>query len=157
MTTIQARIDDRALRARLQEIADEGKTLRPAMDAIGFALEQRIGLCFEDQASPWGASWAPLKPATLKRRRDEGREGVSILRDLNLLFGSLSYQATAKGVDVRIGAEDRPAAVHQFGSKDRGIPARPFLPIRPGGELDLPPDWYAEVMDVLASHLEGSA
>lgn len=156
MSTIRARIDDRALRARLQAIADEGKTLRPAMDSIGFALEQRIALCFEDQASPWGTPWAPLKPATLKRRRDEGRDGVSILRDLGLLLGSLSYQATAQGVDVRIGAEDRPAAVHQFGSS-RGVPARPFLPIRPDGRLDLPPDWYAEVMDTLAAHLEGSA
>lgn len=154
MTTISATIDDRRVRELLRRIVDQGQLIGPAMDSVGLTLTQRVALCFEDQRSPWGEPWEPLSDRTLKRRRDQGREGVSILRDWGVLLGSLSYQANYQGVDIRIGADDRPAAVHQFGSPEQNIPARPFLPVRAGDRVDLPAEWMTELLGVLASALE---
>jgi phage virion morphogenesis protein len=142
---------DAEVRRLLNAVVKRGERIGPAMDAIGFSLTNRIALCFAAQQSPWGEPWAPLDKKTLKRRRDQGRDGVSILRDTGELLGTLSYTAGYAGVDIRIGTTNRPALPHQFGTKH--LPARPMLPVRDNDQVDLPAPWRAEVLAVLNAHL----
>lgn len=155
-------LDDAAFRAVLDRLSAACADLSVPMDKIGFALSQRAQLSFVDQHDPWGGAWAPLAPATLAKRRDEGRQGATILRDTSQLMQSLMHAPEGDGVDIRIGNTNRPATIHQFGGQaGRGgrtnIPARPMLPIKAGGEVQLPPDWLDELIEITRGHLDGAA
>lgn len=155
-------LDDAEFQGFLSRLAAATGDLRVPMEKIGFALSQRAQLSFVDQHDPWGGAWAPLAPATLAKRRDEGRSGASILRDTSQLMQSLIHAPEGNGVDIRVGNTNRPATIHQFGGQaGRGrkvtIPARPMLPIKAGGEVQLPPDWLDEMIEITRGHLEGAA
>jgi phage virion morphogenesis protein len=152
---------DAEVRAALQRLKDRGEDLREPLRSLGFTWKERIALAFHDQTDPWGYAWRPLRPRTLKRRRDQGRSGVSILRDIGLLLGSRAFRTTARTLDLLLGNSNRPVAIHQFGGRagrngSARIPARPMMPIRGNGEIDLPPDWRDELVDVIGAHLEPS-
>lgn len=80
-----------------------------------------------------GPGWLPLAESTLEKRRKEGKD-ANILRDDGRLFMSLTDSASEGAVrditptSLEIGTNLEYAAVHQLGSKDGRIPARPFLP-----------------------------
>lgn len=157
-TSSTFRYDDSAAQAMLGRLRAAGQNLRPMLDALVFTLTERVRLSFHDQADPWGMPWVPLSDVTLARRRDEGRSGASILRDKGELLASLSGVAHANAADIRLGFADRPATIHLFGGKaGRGrkvtIPARPMMPIRPGGRVDMPPVWRDEVLGAMTAHL----
>lgn len=152
---VKVTIDDQVALALLGSLAKGCTDLARPMDAIGLAFAERGRMSFHNEADPWGAPWTPLAPATIKARRDGGRGGVSILRDTARLIQSLTHAPDEQGVDIRIGATDRPAPVHQFGSVSRNIPARPMLPIRsPTGSGDLPPDFLDDLIEITMRHLE---
>jgi phage virion morphogenesis protein len=157
---ITAIIDAREALAKLRELTR--RATAPAMDAVAAMLVNRVALTFADQADPWGTPWAPLAKATIKRRRDKGRDGVSILRDTGQMLGALSGEGGAGFAEVRIGFAERPASIHQFGGKagrdgSATIPARPMAPIRPDGTVALPKDWLDEVVDALVAHVAPGA
>lgn len=154
--------DDRDAQALFQRISGAGKDTGSLLGKLAFALTERVRLTFHDQADPWGTPWAPLSARTLMRRRDGGRAGASILRDTGQLLASITSAMTHGTADIRIGFADRPATIHQFGGKaGRGhkvtIPARPMMPIRESGEVDLPPSWRDEVIAAMTSHVEAAA
>jgi len=152
---IKVTIDDEVARALLGSLAQGCVDLARPMDAIGLAFAERARQTFHDETDPWGAPWTPLAPATIKARRDAGKGGVSILRDTGRLIQSLTHAPDEQGVDIRVGATDRPAPVHQFGSLSRRIPARPMLPVRsPTGSGDLPPDFLDTLIEITMRHLE---
>lgn len=76
----------------------------------------------EDKASAEGEAWAPWS-----ERYDETRNhGVhSLLIGEGHLQGSIDNYSSA--TEVRVGTPLVYAAVHQFGSGDGSIPARPYL------------------------------
>lgn len=96
------------------------------------------------------------------------------LIDTGRLRSSITYQADKDGVDV--GTSLRQAKLQHFGgkilpknaqllafpgpgggivfSKGTVIPARPFMPINPQGQLALPPSWSKGILGELAKHLE---
>lgn len=160
--TVTVTVQVQPAMALLNKIIQAAGDARAAFSSIAFTLEQRIALGFEDQRDPWGNPWAPLSDTTLNRRRDGGRDGVSILRDTGVMFGSLASSATADAVEISISGPQ--VLAQQFGNpanrffntpkgRPAPIPARPMLPIRPGGQADLPPDWMQEVVDVMTAHL----
>lgn len=137
-------LDDRAAQAFLSNLARAGTQPRPLLERVAHALTQRAALTFHDQADPWGNAWAPLAASTLRRRRDGGRAGASILRNTGQFFASLIAAVTSRDAEIRLGFADRPAPPHQFGTSK--MPARPSLPVRRGSnQADLPPDWRDEV------------
>ena len=151
--------DDRYAQALFQRLAAAGKDTGSLLGKLAFSLTERVRLAFHDQADPWGSPWAPLSARTLLRRRDGGRAGASILRDTGQLLASLTSAMTQGAADIRIGFADRPATIHQFGGKaGRGrkvtIPARPMMPIRESGEVDLPPTWRDEIVSAMTAHVE---
>lgn len=158
MTAVTFTIDDAAVMATFARLQRATTDMKPAMDAIGFAMANLVRLRFNDGADPWGAPWAPLKPTTTARRR---KGSSKPLRDTGNLMASVQYEAGADGVSINVGRADRPAAVHQFGNPnnrffDRApapIPARPFLPIR-GGRVDLDGTEDSDVLlDVMEAYI----
>ena len=99
---------------------------------------------FDTQTAPNGVAWAPLAPATIKRRfsRDMGgnpRGGISagftpdetILIDTGAMKSSTVFKGNRDHVEtigpalLEWGTKDEKAAIHQFGAGK--IPARPFV------------------------------
>lgn len=85
-----------------------------------------------------GPGWAPLKPATIRRRR-KGRAtfggiGIRKLRDTGLMHGSVTALTHPRGHRVattdraEVGTNLQRAHFHQEGT--RRMPARPFMRIR---------------------------
>ena len=154
MTDATFKLDDAQAQAMFKRLGNAGRNVTHMLDGVVYALTERARLGFKDQQDPWGGAWQPLAASTIKARRDNGRGGVSILRDTGALLNSLIGSASGNTGEINIGFSDRPATAHQFGT-DR-IPARKMLPIRDGGQVDMPQIWRDEIIDVMTSHVEGA-
>jgi phage virion morphogenesis protein len=152
-------IDDAEVNRALRALAAHLDDLTPAMDAIGQALVTEVDLSFDGSRDPWGTPWDALSAVTLARRRGTSAQ---ILRDTGHLANSINYHAAADRVEV--GTDVIYAATHQFGRADNRmyntpsgrpapIPARPFLPIRPSGQVELPDATRDAILDLLHRHL----
>lgn len=153
--------DDSKAQALFARLSAAGRSVGPLLDTVVHAITERVRLAFHDQADPWGEPWKPLSQVTLDKRRDAGRGGVSILRDTGQLLASLVGAVTQGLADIRIGFADRPATIHQFGGHaGRGhkveIPARPSMPIRAEGRVDMPQSWRDELVDAMTAHVEAA-
>lgn len=110
-----------AMRARA---ADE----TPAMEAIQVVM---IRSAHENFVAGGRPTWQPLSAATVKRRRNEDKVSIQILRDTGLLMLSLFETPNQYSVrevtpqSVAIGTNRPGASAHQEGSSR--LPARPFL------------------------------
>jgi phage virion morphogenesis protein len=104
---------------------------RPILEAMGAEFVSITKRNFVD-ASMRPAPWAPLKPATIARKKGRG----GILRDHGPLLQSI--RVTEVTNDSVTSGSDRPyAAIQQLGGKaGRGlkatIPPRPYFPILNG-------------------------
>lgn len=143
--SITIRYDDSALRQSLQQLYERMGDLSPAMDSIGFALEQNLRRRFETLRDPNGKTWQGWGPSTAKsypktRAKDKkgggqtkngpGR-GKLLQRYGSMLSGiSYSYDKTS----VSIGFDQPYAAYHEWGTKH--MPRRGLLTANPNtGEL----------------------
>ena len=137
---------------------------------IGEDLVESVKRRFETSTAPDGSRWAPnaestylgLLAKTKNNVRKAGRisaqgarrvAGKKPLVDSGLLQDSIAYQIAGYslfvGTNRFAGEWDGGAAVHQFGSKDGRIPARPFLGV---DDADV-----AKMLDVLETYLARSA
>jgi phage gpG-like protein len=110
--------------AVLDEIGAKRKN-RAVAEAMGLAI---VGLAIRSFNDPSvrAAPWAPLAPATIAQKIEEGTS-TAILKRHTLLFRSWRViEATSDF--VRVGSDRFYAMFHQFGTK-RGLPARPMLPL----------------------------
>ena len=112
MSGLTISVDDRQIRAALRRLSEKLDDLTPAMDRIGAYLANEARKTFIDARSPWGAPWAPLKEATVARRRK--RSNVP-LRDTGRLMNSIGHVASRHRVSV--GTNVKYAPTHQFGAK----------------------------------------
>lgn len=168
MSGLSITVEDAALRRSLARLHTRLRDLRPALRSIGQTLVTATDLTFHEQRDPWGQPWAPLRPATLARRRTGKRAGAkqaAILRDSGRLAGSYSYRVGRQSVSV--GSNVIYSAAHhrkikrgEHGTTRRGvpipwgdIPARAQLPIR-DGRVDLPPALADDLLDALQARLE---
>lgn len=141
---IEIEIDDREVRQALNDLARRVADLSPAMRAIGQELETRIAERFERQRDPAGRPWAPLKGATLAKKKGRG----SILYHTGDLLDSRTHRAGRDFVEVGFGKPY--AAYHEFGT--RKMPRRGLLMADPNartlGEAD-----RAAIIETLADYL----
>lgn len=161
-----------AVIARLDEIIAQVSDLSPAMLAIGEHLAETTKQRFSTSTAPDGSKWKPNAPATILARLNEisgaygkktgklTKKGATVAMNKKplvasgLLQDSIRHQPTDGNKGVEIGTNrfagdwDAGAAVHQFGSLDGEIPARPFLGMSPSDE--------AEVLDILGDFLRGA-
>ena len=150
MDTIEIKIDDTALLARLAELARAGTDMTPLMREIAGVLHDVSMEAFETEADPvTGAAWEPLKSRTLAARAKRGKSG-RILQVIGHLLDSIHAESDADHAVV--GTNLVYAAHHQFGSRpDRrhNIPARPFLGLSEAG--------YDEISGLIADHFRAAA
>lgn len=109
---------------------------RKTMEAIGLvvvSMEQRA----YTQTSLRPSTWAPLKPATLKAKKRAGYGSKPLVSSGTLARSSrvisTTNQTVSVGSDRRVGTHSL-AAIHQHGTKDGRIPARPTWPFGPDGK-----------------------
>lgn len=151
-----------------QRVSPEG--LQAPLKAIGELLAESTRQRFETGTAPDGSRWAANAENTylgLLGKKDvrnkDGRIAASGIKKVmgkkplvasGQLAGSIRHQLLPGGTGVEVGtnrfadAWDGGAAVHQFGSRDGRIPARPFLGLSDADETG--------VMAILNRHLAGA-
>ncbi len=156
--------------AELQRIAQQIDNMRPVYQGIGELLVDSTKNRFDTSTAPDGSRWAPNAEATVLdhlakisgsfskktgRLTKKGAKAVMAKKPLvesGLLQDSFAAEATDSGVSVGTnrftGDWDAGAAVHQFGSKDGTIPARPFLGLSAQDEIN--------VLELLAESLRST-
>lgn len=159
------RLDNKNVLARLKAISEHYADLSPAMLAIGEYLTESTKERFSAGIGPDGAAWKPNAPATIadihRRIINSGKSKKRFAKaaaatankkpliDSGLLQDTIRYQLINGGNGVEVGTDrfsgewDGGAAVHQFGSRDGKIRARPFLGMSADDE--------SEVLDILDS------
>lgn len=163
--------------AKFQELGSNSPAVLRALDAFARVLRTRIQMGFRLSRDPWGGSWAPLNPNLTRRGQP--------LLNTRRLYGSVGVRREANGILVGTnlrtpGGGHSLGAVHQFGAtitpkngkflrwspagakgfvfaEQVTIPARPFMPIRPNGAVDLPPAWAKSAIQAMARALEKQA
>jgi phage virion morphogenesis protein len=152
--TISIDVDDRRALDRIKALQRAAADMTPLFQTIGAGLLSNVQLGFKGSRSPYGQTWAPLKTRSGQPLRDTGR-----------LQRSITAQPDDQGVTV--GTNVSYAAIHQFGKvikaknkpflifktprgwvkkKSVTIPERPFFPITPDGETNLPAGWEKSVV-----------
>jgi phage gpG-like protein len=141
--------------------------MRAPLTEIGEYLAESTRRRFVTSTAPDGSRWAPNAQATYlgmlsrKDSRKDGRIGARgaakamnkrPLVESGLLAEQIVFQLLPDGSGVEVGTNrfaDLPgvAAVHQFGSRDGKIPARPFLGLSAADE--------EKVLGILDRYLAG--
>lgn len=147
---ISIEIDNRTVLDALNQLAHRLDDPSPAFSEIGERLAESTQARFNTSTGPDGKAWAPNSQATLLSylagksgafgktgkltQKGAGYAmGKKPLVASGLLQDSVHWQLLEGGRGVAIGTDrfadawDAGAAVHQFGSRDGRIPARPFL------------------------------
>lgn len=151
--TVQSAEVAAALARARERLAD----LTPLMEDIGRALGNLTEDAIQAERSPFGPAWRPLTPDYVLRPRPHGRGGDAspMLQLTGGLAASITHGGDANTAWVR--ASKRYAAIHQFGGLPSmrpgpaAIPARPYLPIDPAGNLA--PAARDMVLDLVRAYL----
>lgn len=118
-------------------------------------------------ASPDGTPFVPLKSRVGVPLSDTGqhirnRINAQMEGENSVLVGMFDSESNKIGRVHQFGATIRPVRAKYLRWKDaRGwhrakqvtIPARPFMPISPNGEADLPQEWVDDIVGVIRASL----
>jgi phage gpG-like protein len=111
------------------------KNPKPALQAMGLTVVSLAQRAFTSP-SLRPQAWAPLKPATLKRKAAKGYGTKPLIAEGVLAQSprivTVTDRTVTVGSDRRVGSHSL-AAIHQLGSTDGRIPARPFFPFDKNG------------------------
>lgn len=147
---IRIEIDDRELLGALTRLVEHAEHPGLAMREIGERLAESTQARFSSSTAPDGSRWKPNAQATIldylggrggfsKKTGKITAKGSALAMNKRPLVASGVLQDTIAwnlidgGSGVEVGTDrfaddwEAGAAVHQFGSKDGHIPARPFL------------------------------
>lgn len=140
-------IDSARLSAALQSLGRELSDPSEALTDIGRELTDKIRV---NMSAGMQYDGAPMKPLKY-------REGIPLKKTGLHIFQRITSQLIGRDT-VAVGMfENVPIGVtHQFGSQKKRIPARPFLPIDPGGNVDLPTEWEADMLDAIKAALNAA-
>lgn len=160
-------VDNASVLAAMERLSDKAGNLNPALREIGERLTETTQRRFVTSTAPDGRRWASNSQATIMAYLDS-RSGSFLksgkisakgarramqkrpLVDSGLLQDSIRWQlipgGVAVGTDRFADAMPGGAAVHQFGSRNGKIPARPFLGISRSDER--------AILEILADYME---
>jgi len=167
---IRIQVNDSAVTRALDALIHRATHTDEALKKVGARWKGNVLLSFRESKSPWGWSWARLRPSTISRRR---KGSSKPLMDTGRLRNSITY--SVRGNVLELGTNVRYASTHQFGARKgqygrgkyktrRGsfpipwgdITARPFLPIAHEG-VALPPSWRDTALKAIRQHIERGA
>jgi phage virion morphogenesis protein len=110
--------------------------MRSTLLTVGNMVKNTISESFENESSPFGSKWQPLKINTAKAKAKRGASS-KILRDEGNLADRWLVSVEDDGVSISNNIQSKGYAygkAHQFGTKH--MPKRPFLPIDDNGNLE---------------------
>lgn len=122
------------IQTKLEEIQGRGHDMAPLFEEIANHLYNLADEAFENEASPDGTAWRFLTYYTVAdKQRDRILHETGHMRE-TLDFDSDGHSATVGTNAVSEKGYPYPA-VHQFGTEDGKVPARPFLPFTDQGDV----------------------
>lgn len=138
----------------IAQLLDKMQNLQKPFSAVGSYLTNIMEESFDSETSPDGHAWHPLADSTKAYKEKHG--GSKILQSSGRnLRESTGYSADSNSVIVGVNAYSKDRypypIVHQFGTEDGKIEARPFMPITNDGELY--DNAKIEVLDILLGYL----
>ena len=132
--------DFEAIAKEYRLLASDLRDWRAAWRAILPRLAAGLQAVWFSAGAELGERWPELKPETVRRKEREGR-GRSMLLYTERLLRTISSPTRGKRSltkkRVAFGPKDRYAFVQHYGSKERGIPPRPFIGITKTMEGDI--------------------
>lgn len=154
---IDIEIKDQQVTDALNRLLQAGSDLSGPLADIAQLLESETERQFRAEAGPAGP-WPDLAESTKAQRARQGK-WPGLMLQLTASGLAPSVQSGYDSDSAWIGSNKPYAAIHQFGGqagrgKNVTIPARPYLPITPEGEL--PTDVADDVLDILQRHLEAA-
>lgn len=131
---MQIILDDAELLFKLQVLAGAMTHTLPLTKGISNVLVSHTLRNFQAQGRP---AWAGLSPKTIANYRRQGWRVNSILQKTGNLKGSVKgwYTADTASVGAGSAASEKYAAIHQWGSIKKNIPARPYIPMTKDGNV----------------------
>ncbi len=120
------------LEETLKGLENKVSSTEPLMAELANHLYNITSDSFENEKSPDGISWNPIKPRKGDKTPDKILRDEGDMQDTLSAFSSkdeagIGLNATSNGYPYPV--------VHQFGSEDGSIVARPYLPIDKNGKL----------------------
>jgi len=163
---IEIKVNKRELDIVLAKLQNAGDMRLRIMGGLGMVLQQAVARGFREEADPvTGDAWAELSPVTQARRAKDGHTGKKLQVSGALAAGfhdliDLSENSVTVGTNkVYAPTLHYGAKQGAFGKTKRGgpipwgdIPARPFLPIGEGGQMNTMDE--DEIRDVLQKRLQ---
>lgn len=147
-TTITSNIDE-VLR-EVQKYQEQGEDLAPFFGSVANLLLNTTEEAFASETSPLdGAPWEPLSAATLANKKGKPLYESGKMQDSLIAFSdndsaAIGFNATSKGYPY--------PAVHQFGTQDEKIDARPFMPFDENG--DITDEIKDGILELAVAHFE---
>ena len=138
----------------IADLLHKMQNLQKPFSAVGSYLTNIMEESFDSETSPDGHAWHPLADSTKAYKEKYG--GNKILQSSGRnLRESTGYSADDTSVVVGVNAYSKDRypypIVHQFGTEDGKIEARPFMPITSDGELY--DNVNVEVLEILLGYL----
>ncbi|MDD2267030.1 phage virion morphogenesis protein [Sulfuricurvum sp.] len=153
MISIEITGDDKINHA-LAELLHKVQNLENPFNSVGSYLTNIIEESFDSETSPDGHAWHPLADSTKAYKEKHGENKILQSKDRNTRE-STGYSADSDSMIVGVNAYSKDRypypIVHQFGTEDGKVPARPFMPITHDGELY--DNVKVEVLDILLGYL----
>lgn len=141
--TIDYKIPDKEIAARLRALANAGKDLETAFTDIGESLLNSHHERFNYEMDSEGNYWESLY-TDYQNRKKKNKDKILVLD--GFLRDTLAYNADGQGLEL--GTNLIYGATHQFGDEERGIVARPFLGISADDEQ--------MILETLHDHFEAA-
>ncbi len=121
------------LEEAIRRLQSKFKSLKSPMSEIGTSLTNLVEDSFDNERSPSGEAWHPLKESTKRYKAKHGGSKILQSKDSNM-YESINSIADDQSVVVGVNAFSKDGypypLVHQFGKN-----ARPFFPITKEGNL----------------------
>jgi phage gpG-like protein len=96
-------VTDTGVSLALQRMSARLRDMTPVFAAIGSRLERNVHMRFDTKTAPSGRPWAAWSPETADERARSGRG--TLLEYTGRMRDSLTYQASATGVEVGFGVD----------------------------------------------------
>ncbi|WP_294962065.1 phage virion morphogenesis protein [Sulfurimonas sp.] len=114
---------------KIQNISNKAKDTTPLMAELANHLYNTVQDSFDEQKSPDGISWNPIKSSTHKRKNGSQKILYKSGHMQDSLNTTHNKHSATIGLNATKGGYPYPV-IHQFGTKDGKIAARPFMPIK---------------------------